>query len=221
VLVVGGTDTVSDDVVTALQKPGVTVTRIAGADRYETAALVARQIGAPAGAAVTAPGDDASLAAAVSAASVAAALDRPLLLVRPDAVPSAIGQVVEALKIRSGVCVGATSQLAESVRTSLPACTRVANASDGGAPATAAALVDSLDRSLPMSVVAVVAPSAKQLSDGVAAAAIGLPVVFAGPASTPAATIALLQKEPGVTRLRVFGGYSSVSAAVVTRLQRS
>ncbi|HVN12135.1 MAG TPA: SpoIID/LytB domain-containing protein, partial [Kineosporiaceae bacterium] len=68
VVVVGGPDSVSDAVVTALAAPARTVTRIAGADRYATSALVALQIGASAGFAVVALGDDAALATTVAAA---------------------------------------------------------------------------------------------------------------------------------------------------------
>jgi hypothetical protein len=81
--------------------------------------------------------------------------------------------------------------------------------------------VRSLDRVLPLGVVAVAAPGATQLSDAVVAASLGLPVLFAGPTALPPATVALLQREPGITRLRVFGGTPSVSAAVVTRLQHA
>ncbi|MGZ4613660.1 MAG: cell wall-binding repeat-containing protein, partial [Kineosporiaceae bacterium] len=85
ILVVGGPDTVSDAVVSGLAGTGRSVTRVAGVDRYATAALVAQRIGAPAGFAVVAPGDDAALATTAAAASVAAAADRPLLLVPGDA----------------------------------------------------------------------------------------------------------------------------------------
>ncbi|MGZ4624954.1 MAG: SpoIID/LytB domain-containing protein, partial [Kineosporiaceae bacterium] len=85
ILVVGGADTVSDAVVAGLAGTGRTVTRVAGVDRYATAELVAQRIGAPAGFAVVAPGDDAALATTAAAAAVAAAADRPLLLVPGDA----------------------------------------------------------------------------------------------------------------------------------------
>ena len=54
--------------------------------------------------------------------------------------------------------------------------------------------------------VAIAAAGQRQLGDAVVAASLGLPVLYAGPAQVPAATLAFLQRQPGVTRLRVFGG---------------
>jgi hypothetical protein len=92
----------------------------------------------------------------------------------------------------------------------------------GGDPATfAAALVRSLGRTTATSVIAIASPGARQLSDAVVAASLGLPVLYAGPAAVPAATVAFLQHQPGITRLRIFGGNGSVTAAVVARLRQA
>jgi stage II sporulation protein D len=216
VVVVGGPDTVPDAVVAALTTPGVTVTRVAGADRYATAALVAEQIGAPARLAVAASGEDAALPTAVAAAAVAAASGRPLLLVRASGVPATTATAYRALRLRGGVCAGTPAELPDAVLAALPRCVRVAGAEP---TATAAALVRLFDRTVDVGVLAVAAPGVP--AAGVAAAALGLPLVYAGPRSAPAATVALLQAEPGVRLLRVVGGSDTVPSTVVQRLSRS
>ena len=217
-LIVGGTDTVPEPVATALARSGAAVTRIAGEDRYETAALVARQIGAPSRLAVVAPGGDANLATAVAAAGVAAASGRPLLLVRASGVPAATATAYRALRIRSAVCAGGTAELPAGVLAAVPGCVRV-----GGADvtATAAALVRAFDRTVGVDTLAVANPGGAALAGGVAAAALGLPVAWSWSRSAPAATMALLQAEPGIRLLRVFGSSGVLSSRVILRLRRS
>ena len=78
-----------------------------------------------------------------------------------------------------------------------------------------------LDATLRVSVLGVASPRGAGLAGGVAAAALGLPLAYAGPTSAPAATVRLLQAEPSVRLLRVFGTPATVSSAVITRLRRS
>jgi SpoIID/LytB domain protein len=223
-VVVGGTDTVPAAVLTALAGPGVTVTRIAGADRYETAALVARQVGAPGRLAVVAPGEDAALATTVAAAAVAAASGRPLLLVRTSgvpaatAVPASTANAYRTLRIRSAVCAGGPAELPAAVLAAVPGCVRI-----GGAEvtATAAALVRTFDHTVSLDVLAIAGPGGSALAGGVAAAALGLPVAWSWPRSAPAATVGLLQAEPGIRQLRVFGSSDVLPSRVIQRLRRS
>jgi hypothetical protein len=217
-VVVGGTDTVPDGIATALAHSGATVTRIAGEDRYETAALVARQVGAPARLAVVAPGDDAALPTTVAAAAVAAGSGRPLLLVQASGVPAATASAYRALRVRSAVCAGSAAELPNAVLAAVPGCVRV-----GGADvtATAAALVRFFDRTVAVDSLAVAGPGGSGLAGGVAAAALGLPVAWSWPRSAPAATVALLQGEPAIRLLRVFGSSDVLPSRVVQRLRRS
>ncbi|MCX8007003.1 MAG: cell wall-binding repeat-containing protein [Coriobacteriia bacterium] len=90
VIIVGGTGAVSGAVEDALRLAGYEVTRVAGVDRYDTAAAVARETvgrlgGAFAGEVFVTRGD--LFADALSAAPPAYANGMPVLLVRPDAVP--------------------------------------------------------------------------------------------------------------------------------------
>ncbi len=216
VIAVGGADTLTDAVLATVGGPAATVTRIAGADRYATAALVAQRIGTAAGSALTAPGDNASLPVAAAAAAVAAATDRPLLLVRPQPAPT---PTPTPAATPAATPVGTPTVTPTPAPTGVPAGTPPATPAD---PAVAAAaLVRSLGRSPAASVVAIASPGLRQLGDAVVAAALGLPVLYAGPAQAPAATLAFLQRQPGLARLRVFGGAGSIPPAVVTRLQHA
>jgi SpoIID/LytB domain protein len=218
VIVVGGTDTVADATMASLAQltgTGATVGRIAGADRYATSALVAGQIGATAGFAVVAPGDDAQLAVTIAAAAAAAAGDRPLLLVSPEGVPAPVAQVVTDLRLRGTSCVGGTDAIPETTRTALPGCTRVAGADAAG---TAAALVPAFERTARPTTLAVVATAPTRLTDAVAAAGRGMLVVYAG-TTVPASTLAALRATAAVSRLTVLGSATGVTAAAVTALR--
>jgi putative cell wall-binding protein len=219
VIVVGGADSVSDAVLASLGQlvaTGGTVTRLAGADRYDTSALVARQIGAPAGFAVVGAGDDAQLASVVAAAAAAAAADRPLLLVpSAGAVPTSVSQVLSELKVRGTTCVGAADALSDSTRAALPSCARVAGAD---APATAAAVVKAFDRTVHPSALAVATSPLDRLTDAVTAAGRGMLLLYAD-TTVPAATLTALRAEPAVGSLTVLGGVSGVSAAAVAALR--
>lgn len=242
VIVVGGTDTVADATLGALGRlaaAGASVTRIAGADRYATSALVARRIGAAAGFAVVASGDDASLSVTVAAAAAAAAADRPLLLVPgapvpaptptpsgspstsasaappAEAVPAAVARAVAELGIRSTACIGGTAAIPEVTRAALPSCARVAGAD---APAVAAAVISAFDRTVRPARLAVATAAPTRLTDAVAAAGRGMLLLYAG-ATVPPATLAVLRREGTVASLTVLGGASGVSAAAVTALR--
>ena len=102
------------------------VTRLAGADRYETAALVASAVEATRGAigcAVIATGRD--FPDAMSAAPIAAANGWPILLSSESGLPTATVDALTSLAPTSTLVVGGTGVVPESVTASLPAPTRI------------------------------------------------------------------------------------------------
>ncbi|MGZ4650260.1 MAG: cell wall-binding repeat-containing protein, partial [Kineosporiaceae bacterium] len=251
ILVVGGADTVSDAVVAGLAGTGRTVTRVAGVDRYATAALVAQRIGAPAGFAVVAPGDDAALATTAAAAAVAAAADRPLLLVPGDApgappsgtpTPSGSPTPTPSSSVTPTPSPPGTAEVPPAVAAALRAL-GVRGAVCAGTPAE---LPEVVRLALPRCA-RVAGPDAA----GTAAALVRsfdrtvalrtVAVSAAGPAqltdaiaggalglpvlyagrTAPTATVTLLQGEPGIARLTVLGGPAGVSDAVVSLLRRA
>jgi putative cell wall-binding protein len=109
VVVVGGESAVSADVYDALDAD-YDVKRVFGADRYETAAEVAREIAALGGSdtgAYFVRGD--SFADALSVSPFAYSLKRPVLLVRTDGVPAATEDVIDELAMTQGWIAGGLS----------------------------------------------------------------------------------------------------------------
>lgn len=223
VTVVGGTSAVSAQVVSTLEGLGYEVDRIAGPDRYQTAALVARELADVTGTtperAFVVRGD--AFADALSAAPFAYSQHLPILLTRPDALPQATADAVSELGIRTATVVGGPSAVSDatvaSLRTAGAASERVSGASRY---ATAASLLRyAIDHGW-------TAPEAVGVATGVTfpdalggGAAMGamhgaLVLTEPGTLSTDSAS-ALAQCAPTVGSVRVFGGNAAVAPAVV------
>jgi hypothetical protein len=121
VVIVGGTAAVSAAVATAVAKLGPTVERVAGLDRYGTAAAVAARFMPTATAAVLASGLD--FPDALSAGPLAASLDAPMLLVQPDVTPVAVAtrNAVTAARPATLVAIGGQVSVRDAVVNELAA----------------------------------------------------------------------------------------------------
>jgi putative cell wall-binding protein len=108
-VIVGGTAAVNDDVQSALEDDGLTVTRIAGEDRYETAGEVAAEIG-DYDRAIVASGEVA--ADALSAGPIAADTPAPILLVQKDNVPDATAAALDG--VGEVILVGGTARISDA-----------------------------------------------------------------------------------------------------------
>jgi putative cell wall-binding protein len=122
VIIVGGEAAVSTAVESALDV-AYNVDRIKGADRYETAARVARRIAEQADpfwpAVFIARGD--AFPDALAASPLAYSMRRPILLVRPDVLPAATAKVIDDLDIFEGWVVGGTSAVGTPVKSAIDA----------------------------------------------------------------------------------------------------
>jgi putative cell wall-binding protein len=105
------------------------VTRIGGASRYDTAALVAKAVGSPDGAAFVASGATSNLVDALAAAGPATKLGRPILLTAPDQLPAATADALAALTVTSTTVLGGTGAVSDAVLAALPTPTRLGGAS--------------------------------------------------------------------------------------------
>jgi putative cell wall-binding protein len=121
-VVVGGPAAVSEDVDGELADLGLEVRRVAGGDRYETAAEVAAEVGFERGEAYVASGVE--FADALAAAAVAAGEQVPILLTAPDRVPEPTRELLAGLA-RTWV-VGGPRAVAERAAADLPNPTRLA-----------------------------------------------------------------------------------------------
>ncbi len=124
VYVLGGTPTIDEAVVRSLATqmgPGFTVVRLAGIDRYETSAMIASATvgeivargGTYDGVAFLATG--LSFPDALSAAPVAAHSKEPVLLTRPTGLSPAVTSACASLHVASGVILGGTASVPDSV----------------------------------------------------------------------------------------------------------
>ena len=130
VTVLGGEDAVSASVERTIEEDGeAAVDRIAGADRYDTAALAARQVMARNGDATNWPGGRRAaflatgegFADALAAGAVAASGDAqvPILLTERDRLPSATAAAVEELDVDLVVVVGGPDAVSQQVQDSV------------------------------------------------------------------------------------------------------
>jgi len=130
IVVLGGAEAVPSAVATAAaQAAGINVTavrRIAGASRYDTAALIAREVGVPgSGRVVVVTGENP--ADAVSVAPYAGRNSMPILLVQPSSLPTAAASFLADNRAawRMTIGVGGTRVLTDRLLWQLPAPTRV------------------------------------------------------------------------------------------------
>ncbi len=218
VVLVGGEAAIAPSVADALVESGVTVTRIGGASRAETAALVARQIPGWDGA-VVAAGD--APADAVVGAWLAAVQRRPVLLVGTSTVPPAVGALLEEQAPREMLVVGGTAVVGEEVSDALAAegrtVSRVSGADRYGtaaatyAAARGAGLVDPATTWL-------AAGSDGGIADALAAGPVAavegaaLLLVDGGDLrDSPATAMALRQAGPDVAQVVLLGGDATLS----------
>jgi putative cell wall-binding protein len=142
-IVLGGPDVVSQRVLEKLQDTNYTngtVTRIAGADRYATAALVSKATFDP-GVPVVYVATGEHFADALSGAAAAGAAGGPLLLVRPDGIPASTATELDRLDPASIVLLGGTGAISSAVQTQLGTySTSVVRRSGADRYATAAAV---------------------------------------------------------------------------------
>jgi hypothetical protein len=113
---IGDTTALSANVEAGLRAAGIsTVNRIGGVTRYETAALIAEQIGGTA--VYLARGDDFPDAASVAA--LAAFQQRPILLTTPDSLSTAALAAINDLQVARATIVGGASAVAATMEATL------------------------------------------------------------------------------------------------------
>ncbi|HYD09169.1 MAG TPA: cell wall-binding repeat-containing protein, partial [Acidimicrobiales bacterium] len=119
IIVVGGTAAVSDEVVTAVEDEGYTVTRVAGNDRYETAAAIAGDVTAGEidglTTALIASGE--VFADALAGGPVAYAANLPVLLVNSAGIPAATEAALDG--IEQVIILGGTARITDETETEL------------------------------------------------------------------------------------------------------
>ncbi len=209
VVVLGGPSAVSDPVLSQLRASVASVTRVAGTDRYDTAAQVALQAFGTTGSAYVATGT--GYADALAAAAAAGRDGVPLLLVEPRAVPAATASALRALGASRTTVVGGTTAVSDTVAAAVRASSRLA-----GADRYATAVAISAARSGTGSGSVFVATGSDfpdALAAAPAAAAAGAPVLLSPQGCLPSAVLAEVTRL-GASRVVVLGGTNALGVAV-------
>lgn len=222
IVVLGGAQAVSDAVLAQLKDYAQAdtddeVTRIAGHDRYDTAAEAALTY--PAGVQVAYVATGLDFPDALAAASRAGALDSPVLLTRPDHLPAATAAALGHLDAAEIVVLGGPEAVDDDVLAALEEHTdgSVSRVAGEDRYATAAAISAVYDPDVNAVFVATGEVYADSMSGAPISVAIGGPIVLTQPDNLPDSTITeLVRLDP--ERIIVLGGPVAVSTEVESAL---
>ncbi|MBA2695634.1 MAG: cell wall-binding repeat-containing protein, partial [Actinobacteria bacterium] len=215
VILVGGTAAVSGPVEDELRAaaPGATVTRYAGKDRYETAGLIAQDV---ATAEVVYVATGRNFPDALAGAARAGALDAPVLLVTPDAVPAATARQLDRLDPERIVLLGGTGAVSTQVEEELEGYGPVQRVAGADRYGTAVMIAQDYETSHDVFVA-----TGLDWPDALAGAArsghVEAPMLLVKTSTIPPVTWDELERlDPG--RVFVLGGEEAVGPEVVDRL---
>jgi putative cell wall-binding protein len=195
--------------------PAATVSRIAGADRYATAAAVSAATFTP-GVPLVVLASGESFPDALAAGPVAAAGNGPVLLTRAASLPPQTATELDRLNPGRIVIAGGTAAVSQAVADAVKQYTSgsVTRVSGADRFATAAALsASAFAPGVAIAFVATGAGFADALGAGAVGAARRSPVLLTSRDALPAATAAELDRL-NPERILVLGGFDAVSPAV-------
>lgn len=215
VVVVGGPTAVNEDVVDTLTDLGIEVERVAGDDRYATAAAVAAEVGGTGGEVVVSSGEEQSLVDALSVSGPAAANGTPVLLVKQDHVPQVTAGALE--DYASSLAIGGPLAISEEIVDELPEAERVAG---DDRYETAAAIGDHyVDAGMAAASVAVSSGADLNLVDALPGGTLGEVILLAQTERLPNVTTAWLEGSADTEHAWVLGGENALTAAVADELR--
>lgn len=208
VVILGGPAAVPVAVQTELENLGHAVARVAGPDRYATAAAAAMLH--PAGVPVVYIASGADFPDALTGAAAAARDGGPVLLTRPDSVPSAVTAALEHLQPERIVVLGGTGAVSAGVFNAIGADERL---SGPNRYATSAAVAATFGADLDHTYVARGDDWPDALAGSALAGAQGVPVVITTKgALNPESLAALDRLSP--QHIAILGGVGAVSVEV-------
>jgi putative cell wall-binding protein len=222
VVLVGGEEALSSQVLADVADavPGAEVVRLAGDDRFATAAAVSRRLtdgGRAARAAITSGRDFPDALAASPAAGEAGA---PLLLVEPDALPAATRQELARLRPDEVVVVGGPGAVSDAVLAAIADATDAEVRRISGPSrydTTAAVVAEEHPATSGTVLVATGEAFPDALAAGAAAALVDAPLLLVARDLVPAVTRAAVERL-GPDLLVVVGGHTAVSEAAAEQL---
>jgi putative cell wall-binding protein/peptidoglycan/xylan/chitin deacetylase (PgdA/CDA1 family) len=217
IVVLGGTDVISNSVQSTLGGFAAT-TRVGGADRFETSALVSSNtFGTNVPVAYVASGSN--YPDALAGAAVAGANRGPVLLVHQNEIPAVVAAELSRLNPQRIVVLGGTTVISSAVQTSLG--TIATTSRLGGADrfeTSAAVSASTFAPGVPVVYVASGSNYPDALSGAAAAGSKGGPVLLVHQNEIPASVAAELDRL-NPARIVVLGGTTVISDAVQSSLQ--
>lgn len=213
VYILGGTGVVSTGIEKALTDSGITVKRLAGADRWSTAAAIAKEV-APNGAEGVVVVNGRNFPDALAVASYAADAGMPILLTEHKDLPAQTKEAIASLKPSHSVVVGGEGVVSNHVLNSLPDADRV-----GGLDRyeTAVALAEYFDTGSGHFYVSTGTQFADALAGSALAAKEGTGILLVKPNVLPEVVEEFVTTN-GVDMLTVIGGPGAVNATVFNKL---
>lgn len=124
--IVGGKGVIDESLDKALQSKGITVERLAGATRYETAIEVAKKINTSGSEIAVVNGNE--FAEAVSISPIAALKQMPLILVNKGQVPQSVADFLKDKTINTSYILGGTDLIEDTVANSFKNPERISGA---------------------------------------------------------------------------------------------
>ncbi|GGK33328.1 hypothetical protein GCM10010965_27720 [Caldalkalibacillus thermarum] len=203
VVILGGAKAVSANVELQLRQMGVThIDRIDGTDRYETAAMIADELGVGESAVIV---SGENFADALVVAPYAARHGIPILLTRPSQLPEATEEALQ--DVAETLVIGGSKAVADEVFEKLPAPRRI----DGkNRYETAVRLIDELRLPTVEVFLATGRDFADALTGSALAAREGAPVLLVETKAVPEAVLTWLETK-GIHFATVLGGPKAVS----------
>ncbi|MCY7326565.1 MAG: cell wall-binding repeat-containing protein [Microbacteriaceae bacterium] len=217
VIVMGGRDTVSFEISNALEL-NYQVSRVAGDDRYGTAAQAARDA-FPAGAGIAVLASGENFPDALAAAPLAAFYDAPILLTGRTFIPPVTAAALADLGIADVIVLGGPAAVSLEVSNALELNYQVSRVTGTDRYGTAAqAALDAFPAGATVAALA----SGENFPDALATAPLAAfydaPILLTGRSSIPPVTAAALA-DLGVADIIVLGGPDAVSIAVTNALE--
>ena len=217
ITIVGGTGAVSSAVAAGLRSYAPTVTRLAGSDRYGTAAAVATAAFGP-GVPLVFIATGTTFPDALAGGAAAASRDVPLLLTTAARLPAATAAALSVLDPAAIVVLGGTGVVSSAVGAQLRAYAPVSRISGADRYATAAAIVAAYFPSSPTAWLATGAAFPDALAAAPVAGRAHRPLLLTMSTSLPAPTRGqLVRLRPG--HVYVVGGAGAVSPTVLNAVR--
>jgi putative cell wall-binding protein len=212
VFIVGGTGVVSSAIETKLKGKGITVTRIAGANRFETSALVAKYLSSSTMAFIVTAYNYPD---ALSIASYAAYSKAPILLTAANKLDPSVSKIVFNGVIKNTYIIGGSGIISESLGKTLPTPKRIAGANRYE---TNLAILNNFNFNLSNTFVATGSHFADALSGSALAGRYGAPIILINPSMSKDVITKLREKRTSVVNIYMLGGETVVPETIINTI---